>query len=224
VQRVDIATTIEATHLGGGVTQDQVRELCGVAVRLGVRAVCVPLDHVSAAAGELAGRGVLVVTVAGFPGGDPPTERKVAEVERAARDGADEVDVVIDHRRFAVGDVDGARRDLTTVTDRAHGLGMGVKAILETGALETGAPGGDRIAGACELALAAGADWVKTSTGFGPRGATVDDVHRMRAVVGDRARVKAAGGIRTRADALVLLDAGADALGTSSFQEILGED
>lgn len=216
LNRLDVAAAIEATILGADVTETDVRHVCAAALMNQVRGVCVPLEHVRVANAELGGSGLAIVTVAGFPGGDDPTAAKLAEIEAAAEDGAYEVDVVIAHRRLVAGDVDAVRADLASVVQAAHGRDLDVKIILETGALDPGL-----IDLACELCVDAGADWVKTSTGFGPRGASTEDVRRMRAAVGEHARIKAAGGIGTWDDAVAMLAAGADAIGCSAFLAVL---
>lgn len=216
LNRLDVAGAIEATVLGADVTETDVRHTCAAALINQVRGVCVPLEHVRVANAELGGSGMEIVTVAGFPGGDDPTAAKVAEIEAAAEEGAYEVDVVMPYRRLAAGDVGSVRADLASVVRSAHAGDLAVKIILETGAL-----GPEQVDLACELCIEAGADWVKTCTGFGPRGATTDDVRRMRAAVGDRAKVKAAGGIGTWEDAVAMLEAGADAIGCSAFLAIL---
>lgn len=214
--RSDVAGAVEATILGPEVTETDVRHVCAAALVNQVRGVCVPLSHVSVARSELGGSGLEVVTVAGFPGGDDPTAAKVEQIEAAARQGAYEVDVVMAYRRLVAGEVDAVEADLSSVVHTAHSQDLAVKVILETGALDD-----RRIDLACELSVAAGADWVKTCTGFGPRGATTEDVRRMRAAVGERARVKAAGGIATWDDAAAMIEAGADAIGCSAFLTIL---
>lgn len=216
LNRLDVAAAIEATILGADVAETDVRHTCAAALINQVRGVCVPLEHVRVANAELGGSGMEIVTVAGFPGGDDPTAAKVAEIETAAEDGAYEVDVVMPYRLLAAGDVGSVRADLASVVRAAHAGDLGVKIILETGAL-----GADQVDLACELCVEAGADWVKTCTGLGPRGATTEDVRRMRAAVGDRARVKAAGGIGTWEDAVAMLEAGADAIGCSAFLAVL---
>lgn len=214
--RAQVATAIEATILGPDVTETDVRHVCAAALVNQVRGVAVPLEHVRTANAELAGSGLEVVTVAGFPSGDDPTAAKVAEIQEAAAAGAYEVDVVLSYRRLQAGQVEAVEADLAAVVQAAHAGELDIKIILETGALDP-----DRIDLACELAVGVGADWVKTCTGFGPRGATVDDVRRMRSAVGERARVKAAGGIATWDDAVAMLEAGAEALGCSRFLDIL---
>lgn len=226
--RADVAATIDATAIGPDTTAADVRHLCAAALLHRVRGVCVRTDLLPTAVAEVAGSGLEIVGIAGFPDGTTPTDAKVAEVEAVASAGAYEVDVVMRHRALRGGDEAGVRADLDAVVRAAHDAELGVKVVLETGALagdppESGASDGegDLVERACRLALDAGADWVKTSTGFGPRGATPDDVRRLRAAVGDRAMVKAAGGIRTWEQAVMLLEAGADALGCSRFVALL---
>lgn len=214
--RTEVAAAIEATILGPDVTETDVRHVCAAALVNQVRGACVPLAHVRVANAELGGSGLEVVTVAGFPSGDDPTAGKVEQIRAAAADGAYEIDVVLAYRQLLAGDVGAVEADLAAVVQAAHAEDLGIKIILETGALDP-----ERIDLACELAVRAGADWVKTCTGYGPRGATTDDVRRMRTAVGDRARVKAAGGIATWEDAVAMLEAGADALGCSRFLDIL---
>jgi len=121
--------------------------------------------------------------------------------------------------RFLGGDEAGTRTELATLVEAAHEHGIGLKVVIETGHLTD-----QLVERAARLVIDVGGDWVKTSTGFGPRGATAHDVQLIRGVVEGRAQVKAAGGIRTFDDAVALLDAGADALGTSAFASVLGAD
>lgn len=199
-----------------GTTAAQVRDVCAAALLHDVRGVCIPLEHVEVAVSEVAGSGLEVVTVAGFPTGDDTTGAKRRQIDAAAAGGAHEVDVVMQHRLLAAGDEAAVSDELDAVVAAGHHRDLAVKVILETGALTP-----ELVERAAELCLDAGADWVKTSTGFGPRGATTDDVRRLREVVGDRVRVKAAGGIRTWDDATAMIAAGADAIGCTSFVEVL---
>jgi deoxyribose-phosphate aldolase len=214
--RRSVAARIEATVLRPETTAADVRDVCAAALLHDVRGVCVLLEHVEVAVGEVAGSGLEVITVAGFPTGEDTTRAKVRQIGEAADAGADEVDVVLAYRQMLAGDTDGVSRDVEAVVATAHDRSLGVKVILETGALTP-----ELVDEACAICVAAGADWVKTSTGLGPRGATVDDIVRLRRAVGGRARVKAAGGVRTWEDAVTLIDAGADAVGCSSFVEVL---
>lgn len=214
--RASVAQKIEATLLSPLTTAVDVRDLCAAALTHSVRGVCVPPVHVAVAAAELAGSGLEIVTVAGFPFGYDETAAKLAALQAAATAGAHEVDVVMAYGRLLDGEEQVVAAEFATLVSAAHAAGLVVKVILECGHLTP-----ELVERACSLAVAAGAAWVKTSTGFGPRGATVADTRRLRAAVGKRARVKAAGGIRTWEEAVALLDAGADALGTSTFVAVL---
>ncbi|MFN2556698.1 MAG: deoxyribose-phosphate aldolase [Nitriliruptorales bacterium] len=214
--RPSVAERIEATLLSPRTTAVDVRDLCAAALAHGVRGVCIPPVHVAAAAAELAGSGLEIVTVAAFPFGYDETAAKLAALQAAAEAGAHEIDVVMAHGRLLAGEEQVVAAELATLVSAAHTAGLVIKVILESGHLTP-----ELVERACALAVAAGVDWMKTSTGFGPRGVTVADVRRLRKAVGKRAMVKAAGGIRTWEDAVALLDAGADALGTSAFVAVL---
>lgn len=211
-----VAGRIEATLLAPEATAEEARALCADALARRVRGVCVASQFVAVAREAVAGTTLKVVTVAGFPTGASLTAAKVAEIRAAADAGADEVDVVCAFGLVRGGDVAAARADLAAAAAAAQESGVACKVILETGWLSAA-----QVEEVCRWAVDAGAEWVKTSTGFGPRGASVEDVTRMRAIVGDAARVKAAGGIRSWDQAVALLDAGADALGCSSPAAIL---
>jgi deoxyribose-phosphate aldolase len=182
-------------------------------------ALCVSPFLVPIAAQRLAGTETAVCSVCAFPLGYANTESKAEEAAHLVELGCAEVDVVMNVAAFLEGEDDFVRDDLHAVVDAVRDTSGGeglVKVILETGYLPP-----DRIAAACALAVDAGADFVKTSTGFGPRGASVEDVRAMRDAVGPAIGVKAAGGIRDLPTALALIEAGADRLGTSSGLEIL---
>jgi len=157
-----------------------------------------------------------VCAVIGFPHGNSTTEAKLEEAHQAIRNGACELDVVINYGRFLENQVGIIAYDLRTVVNRAHGSGVKVKAILET-CYYTPA----QIVGACRLCVDCGVDWVKTSTGFGPSNATVGAVAIMLGVVGDRVQIKASGGIKTYADACTYLSLGCTRLGASRYEELL---
>jgi deoxyribose-phosphate aldolase len=165
----------------------------------------------------LRGCTVGVCTVVGFPLGANTTAVKVREAEKACDDGASELDMVMNVGRFLAGDQTGVATDIEAVVRAASGQAL-VKVILETGLLTD-----DQKVAACQLVAATGAAFVKTSTGFGPGGATVHDVALMRSTVGSSIGVKASGGIRTAEQALSLLDAGASRLGTSVGEKLLDE-
>lgn len=180
---------------------------------------CVSPFLVPLAAQRLAGTDTLVCSVCAFPLGYANTETKVAEAELLVELGCQEVDMVLNVAALLEGEVRFVEDDIRAVVDGVRAASSGralVKVILETGCLSN-----SEIEVACRACVAAGAQYVKTSTGFGPRGASVEDVRIMRAAVGPDVGVKAAGGIRDLDTALEMLEAGASRLGTSSGLEIL---
>ena len=209
-----LARLIDHTLLRPEATADDVRALCAEARAYGFASVCVSPVWVPLAAAELAGAASLVGTTVGFPHGAQRTPVKAFEAEVAIRDGADEVDVVMGIGRLKSRRYDEVEADLRAVVEAAQG--RTVKVILETALLTD-----EEKVTACTLAERAGAHFVKTSTGFAARGATVEDVALMRRVVGDRMGVKAAGGIRTAEDALAMVRHGATRIGASASVAIL---
>lgn len=207
---------IEHTLLAATATPDAIEVLCGEALAHGFAGVCVNPIHVPRCRAALGAGRVRVVTVVGFPLGASATRCKAFETEAAVADGADELDVVMQLGAARAGDWLTVERDLRAVVQAAQG--RAVKLILETGALLDAEK-----ARACEVALQAGAAFVKTSTGYGPGGATVEDVRLMKRVVGDRLAVKASGGVRSAVQAQALLAAGASRLGTSAGVQIAAE-
>jgi deoxyribose-phosphate aldolase len=165
---------------------------------------------------ELAGSPVKVCTVVGFPLGATSTEAKVAETAAALRSGAQEIDMVINVGALRSGDHDAVKMDIQEVVRVSHSARAIVKVILETALLDD-----NQKAVACTLAKLAGADFVKTSTGFGPSGATAHDVALMREVVGPLMGVKASGGIRTLSDLRTMTAAGASRIGASASVKIV---
>jgi deoxyribose-phosphate aldolase len=211
-----LADAIEATLLQAAATTEQVADLCREAVEIGFAGVCVAPCRVPEALTRVAGSPVRVVGVAGFPLGNQTARGKIAEVAELFELGAHEVDLVFNLGLFLDGRLSSVSSELREARRAAEG-GV-LKVILETGALT---PAQTREAAA--LALGAGADFLKTSTGFGPSGARIPDVRLLRQVAGRRCGVKAAGGIRTFEQAESLLAAGADRLGTSSAGAIWRE-
>lgn len=211
-----LAARIDHTLLRPDATEADVRRVAAEARAHGFAGVCVAATWVSAVASVVRGTAVKVVSVAGFPLGASPRSVKALEAKEAVRLGADEVDAVIHLGYARSGLWDAVLQDLHGVVEAADG--RPVKAILETSLL-----GSEEIRRAAEVAERAGAAFVKTSTGFGPGGATVEVVRLLRAAVGNRLRVKASGGVRTLDQALALLAAGADRLGTSSGVAIVEE-
>ena len=212
-----LAGWIDHTILKPEANMDQVKKLCDEARQFHFATVCVNPAYVPLCAELLSGSDVAVCSVVGFPLGSTFSEIKAAETRQVISAGATEVDMVINIGAMKSGDYALVLRDIQSVVDVAAGSAH-VKVILEMCFLDLR----EKIIG-CLLCKEAGADFVKTSTGFGPSGATVDDVALMRRVVGAEMGVKAAGGIRTLQDALRMISAGANRLGASSGISILKE-
>jgi deoxyribose-phosphate aldolase len=218
IERREIAKMIDHTLLAPGATRDEVRRLCAEAVEHGFGTVCVNGVWVAEATRALEGSEVRVCAVVGFPLGASAARVKRFEAQRAMEDGAVEIDMVLDLGALKSGDDARARDDVRSVADVVHARGGLLKVIVETGLLDE-----DEKVRACRLAVEAGADFVKTSTGFGPGGATVDDVALMRRTVAPDVGVKASGGIRSFEDAIALVAAGATRLGTSRGVSIVSD-
>ncbi len=220
VDRDEIAAALDQTLLRPTAGFAEAAEWIDGMRGEGFATLCVSPFLVPLAAQRLAGTATQVCSVCAFPLGYAMTETKAEEAAHLVELGCTEVDVVMNVAAFLEGEHVFVRDDLRAVVDAVRDASDGkafVKVILETGLL----PGGDAIAAASRIAVDAGADFVKTSTGFGPRGASVDDVRAMRAAVGPDVGVKAAGGIRDLPTALAMLEAGATRIGTSSGLEIL---
>jgi deoxyribose-phosphate aldolase len=213
----DLAVCIDHTLLRPDATYAQVEQLCHEAAQNRFASVCVNPAHVAACAAMLRGAGVAVCTVVGFPLGATTTEVKVFETRQAVQHGAAEIDMVIHVGALKSGDLQGVHDDIRAVA-QACGRDVLLKVIIEAALLTD-----DEKVRACILSQRAGADFVKTSTGFGPGGATLHDVDLMRRTVGDELGVKAAGGIRDRDTALQMIAAGADRIGASASVKILRE-
>ncbi len=214
--REALAAQIDHTLLRPEATPADIDRLCEEALRYGCAAVCVNPIYVARAAARLAGTPIKVATVVGFPLGASLTATKVAEATLALSQGAQEIDVVMPIGLLKAGEIEMVRADLQAVAAVCHAAGALCKVILETGLLTP-----EEKTLAARLAVEAGADFVKTSTGFGPGGATIEDVALLRRVVGPSIGVKAAGGIRTAEQAIAMLEAGASRLGTSATVAIL---
>ena len=213
-----LAASIENTNLSATASADDIDQLCEDAMRRGFAAVCVNPRWIDRCVDHLAQTNVNIVTVAGFPLGADTTEVKVYQVQQAIRAGADEVDMVIDLAALTAGDTRYLKAQLQAVMRVCQSMRpvVTLKVILETAALTF-----DQKLVACALASQAGVDFVKTSTGLHPAGgATVDDVRLLKAEA-HGCRVKAAGGIRTATQAMDLLEAGAERIGTSAGIQIL---
>lgn len=204
-----INTTIDHTLLKQDSTQAQLEKLCAEALQYSFATVCVQPIWVPLCAKLLKGSPVKVCTVIGFPLGANTSATKAFETSQALVDGAEEIDMVINIGALKDGKPDVVKHDIEAVVKAANG--HTVKVIIETCLLTR-----EEKITACEIVVAAGAHFVKTSTGFSTAGATVEDVKLMKSVVGNRCKVKAAGGVRSYADLMAMLDAGADRIGTSA--------
>ena len=214
MNRKQLAKMMDHTILKATATPAQVEQICREALEIGAASVCINPCNIEQARRLLDGSGVRVCTVIGFPLGANTPEVKAFETQDAIRRGAEEVDMVINVGALLAGDDETVYRDIKAVVDAA--AGTLTKVIIETCYLSD-----DQKKTACELAMRAGADFVKTSTGFGTGGATPHDVALLRGVVGSKLQVKASGGIRTYEDAAAVVEAGADRLGVSASLTIL---
>ena len=201
------------TILKADATKEAVKKVCREAAEYGFMSVCVNGFYTSFVREQLKGSGVKVCTVVGFPLGQMSTRATAAEARIAVEDGADEIDMVINVGALKDGDYETVREDIRQVKEACKDALL--KVIIETCLLTQ-----DEKRKACELAKEAGADFVKTSTGFSAGGATQEDVSLMRSIVGDSMGVKASGGIRDRQTAEKMLKAGASRLGTSATTAI----
>ena len=211
-----LAKYLDSTLLKPEATPDQIKALCAEAAALEVAAVCVNTAYIPLIVSELAGSGVKPCATIGFPLGACATEIKAAETAYAIANGAQEVDMVIAVGAVKDKDWDYVRKDIEAVAAQAKGKAL-LKVIIEACLLTD-----EEKEHVCRIAKEAGADYVKTSTGFSTGGATVADIALMRKTVGPDMGVKAAGGIRTNEDALAMIEAGATRIGTSSAAKILG--
>lgn len=211
-----LASYIDHTNLAADASAADIKKLCAEAREWGFASVCVNSSRAELAACELAGSGVAVCAVVGFPLGAMATAAKACEAREAARAGASEIDMVINIGYIKDGDDAAAQRDIRAVVEVVPQCT--VKVIIETCLLTD-----EEKVRACRAAKSAGAHFVKTSTGFSKAGATVADVKLMRETVGDSMKIKAAGGIRTAEAAMALIEAGADRIGASKSIKICEE-
>lgn len=214
----DIAAKIDHTLLKADATRAQIETLCAEARQHGFATVCVNPAWVETCARLLAGSSTAVCTVVGFPLGATLPDVKALEARRVIENGACEVDMVLNIGALKSGDYRLVERDIAAVVESSHRLGAVVKVILETALLSD-----DEKVRGCVISKAAGADFVKTSTGFGPGGATAADIALMRRVVGPEMGVKAAGGVKDLKSAQAMLEAGADRIGASVGVKIVQE-
>lgn len=206
---------IDHTLLKADATEEQIKVLCEQAAAHHFMSVCINPTWVKKAAAYLNHSDVKICTVIGFPLGASTSEVKAFEAADAIRDGADEIDMVINIGAVKDRDTELIERDIHSVVNAAKGKAL-TKVIIETSLLTD-----EEKVLACEVAKKAGADFVKTSTGFSTGGATVEDIKLMRSAVGPEMGVKASGGVRTRQDAIDMIQAGATRLGTSNGVALL---
>lgn len=212
-----IANLIDHTALKPGVTKEEILKLTAEAKEYGFYSVCVNPTWVAEAAKQLKGSDVDVCTVIGFPLGANTTEVKVFETTDAITNGATEVDMVINIGALKSKEDDQVLNDIQKVVEAAKGKAL-VKVIIETCLLTD-----EEKVRACELAVKAGTDYVKTSTGFSTGGATIEDIALMRKTVGEKIGVKASGGIHSKADVEAMVKAGATRIGASAGVAIVSE-
>jgi len=212
----DLAGMIDHTLLKPDAPRADIEKLCAEAKKYGFASVCINPCYVSLCSKLLKGTGVKVCTVIGFPLGATSTASKAFETEQAIRDGAEEVDMVMNVGMLKSQDYEYVESDIFAVVSTARRYRVLSKVILETGFLTD-----EEKIKACVLARRAGADFVKTSTGFGKGGATAGDIALMRRVVGSAMGVKASGGVRSREDALTMVASGADRIGASASVKIV---
>lgn len=213
-----MASIIDHTALKPTLTDAELETECEIAREYGVAAMIVKPCHVSLAARLLKGSGVKVGTVVGFPHGSATTASKVFETINAVENGASEIDMVINIGKLLSEELEYVADDIKEVAEEAHRRGAILKAIIETSCLTN-----EQKITACKLAQKAGADFVKTSTGYADGGATVEDIRLIRQTVGNTMGVKASGGIRTAGQAAAMVEAGATRIGTSATLRLLNE-
>jgi deoxyribose-phosphate aldolase len=214
----DISKMVDHSLLAPTLTEAEFERGCSLAIEYGVASVCLMPFYVKRCAEILAGSGVRTSTTIGFPHGGHATSTKSAEARRALDDGAEELDMVVNINQVLSGNWDYVRRDIAAVIDETRARGQRVKVIFENCYLEDA----HKIR-LCELCAELGADWVKTSTGFGSAGATLDDLRLMRAHSPPHVQIKASGGIRSLDFVLEARELGVTRVGSSRTREILDE-
>lgn len=212
----EVAKTIDHAVLKPEFTEEDLQKHAQMCIENKVFSMCVKPCDISAAKELLKDSGVKVSCVLSFPHGADATPVKAFQAKQAIEDGVDEIDMVMNIGRFLGDDYHYVVEDIKAVVEVAHKHDVPVKVIQESGFLSP-----EKIAKACELAFMAGADFVKTSTGFGPGGAKPEYIDVMVKTVGDKMKIKASGGIRTWDDAVAFLEQGADRLGVGSTEAVL---
>ncbi len=205
---------LESTLLRADTRSEEIEKLCAEAMQYNLRGICVNPCYIAPASSMLRGSGVLPVTVVGFPLGADTGMVKARAAEQAVLNGALEIDMVINIGALK----DGRKQEIIDEIALLKKAGAGLKVIIETGYLLS-----KEIALACHCAVEGGADFVKTSTGFGPRGASINDIILLRSILPDTVQIKAAGGVKSADFARKLIRAGASRIGTSSASAIMQE-
>jgi deoxyribose-phosphate aldolase len=213
-----VAKTIDHSILRPDFTYADVEAGAALALKFNTASYCIRPMDVAAAAKALAGSTVNVCTVIGFPHGSTTSATKVFETNDAIANGATEIDMVLNVSALLSGDYDYVEKDIRGVVEAAHSKGASVKVIFETAFLND-----EQIIKACELTESAGADYVKTSTGFASEGATTHNVALMKKTVGDRLKVKSSGGVRTLDQLIDYMDLGVTRSGCSATAQVLEE-
>ncbi|KRM93104.1 deoxyribose-phosphate aldolase [Lentilactobacillus senioris DSM 24302 = JCM 17472] len=214
----ELAKYLDHTNLKPDATEEEIIQTCREALEYNTASVCVNSYWMPLVTKELEGSTVNPITVVGFPLGATNTATKVYEANTSIDEGAEEIDMVINIGELLAGHDENVTADIKAVAEAVHAKGKLLKVILETSYLNE-----DQVVRACKASEAAGADYVKTSTGFSSEGATLANVSLMRTTVGDRLGVKASGGIHSRKEAIDMIEAGASRLGVSATVKILAE-
>jgi len=207
---MELAGIIDHTILKPDCTKEDIQRICQEALQHRFKAICIPPFYIAEAKQLLANSPVLIATVIGFPMGYSAIPAKVEEIKRAINDGADEVDAVVNISAVKSKNWSHVRNDIDSMTRSAHMKGKVIKIILETGLMTTA-----EINQLCEICIAEGVDFVKTSTGFNAAGANTEIVTHLRSKLPKEIKIKASGGIRSRQEAEKLIAAGAERIGTS---------
>ncbi len=215
---MDLSACIEYTRLKPDTSRDEVIKICTQAIQHNMFGVCIPPFFVSTARKVIneAKAPVKVITVVGFPFGYGRTSAKVEEVKQALRDGADEIDAVVNIAAVKSGDYNAVENDISSMVTACHLQNKKAKLIFETGLLTT-----EEIVKLCEIAVANSADFVKTSSGMLPGGITPETVAMLRSLLPDKTLIKASGGIRNREQAVKIIEAGATRIGSSHGLKLL---
>ncbi|MCT2883369.1 deoxyribose-phosphate aldolase [Lentilactobacillus buchneri] len=216
ITTAQLAKYLDHTNLKPEATEASIRQTCEEAIKYNTASVCINSHRIPLAAELLKDTTVNPITVVGFPLGATNTETKVYEAITAIDDGAEEIDMVLNVGELIGGNLDYVTADIQAVAEAVHAKHKMLKVIFETSLLND-----EQIVNACHASEAAGADYVKTSTGFSSEGATLHNVALMRKTVGNKLGVKASGGIHSREEALAMIEAGASRLGVSATVKIL---